>query len=123
MNHARHDRNTAHTIHRHQQHLSWDNARLPAITIAPGDCVEFQDLDAMGGQLTAQSTVGELSMLDPNVVNPIAGPVYVDGAEPGDTLKVTLLGLALARSRRTRPAAIWTFATLARALSCICRSK
>ena len=25
-------------------------------------------------------------------VNPVAGPVYVDGAEPGDTLKVTILG-------------------------------
>ena len=92
MNHARHDQNKAHTIHRHQQHLSWDNARLPAITIAPGDCVEFKDLDAMCGQLTAKSTVGELSTLDPDLVNPIAGPVYVDGAEPGDTLKVTLLG-------------------------------
>ncbi len=60
MNPAGHDHNKAHTIHRHQQHLSWDNARPPAITIAPGDCVEFKDLDAMGGQITAQSTVGEL---------------------------------------------------------------
>jgi acetamidase/formamidase len=41
MNHATHDQNKAHTIHRHQQHLSWDNARPPAITIAPGDCVEL----------------------------------------------------------------------------------
>src|ERR1700761_4248924 len=81
-----------HTIHRHQQHLNWDNARPPSITIAPGDRVEFKDLDVMGGQITAQSTVGELPLLDPDLVNPIAGPVYVDGAEPGDTLKVTMLG-------------------------------
>ena len=92
MNYARHDQNQAHTIHRHQQHLSWDNARAPAITIAPGDTVDFKDLDAMCGQITAQSTVAELATLDPDQINPIAGHVYVDGSEPGDTLKVTLLG-------------------------------
>ena len=84
MNQARHAPNAAHTIHRHQQYLSWDNARLPALTIAPGDCVEFKDLDALGGQITAQSRVEELAALDADLVNPIAGPVYVDGAEPGD---------------------------------------
>jgi acetamidase/formamidase len=89
MNHATHDRNKAHTIHRHQQHLSWDNARLPAVTVAPGDSVQFKDIDAMCGQITARSTVEDLSTLDLDRVNPIAGPVYVDGAEPGDTLKVT----------------------------------
>ncbi len=46
----------------------------------------------MDGQITAGSTVLELPALDPDRVNPIAGPVYVDGADPGDTLKVTLLG-------------------------------
>ncbi|MFO1060132.1 MAG: acetamidase/formamidase family protein [Dongiaceae bacterium] len=81
-----------HTIHNHDQHLSWDNSRKPAITIAPGDTVEFKDIDATCGQLTAKSTVDAIPTLDFARINPIAGPVYVDGAEPGDTLKVTLLG-------------------------------
>jgi acetamidase/formamidase len=85
-----HSRN--HTIHNHDQHLSWDNARKPAITIAPGDTVEFKDIDATCGQITAKSTVDAIPTLDFARINPIAGPVYVDGAEPGDTLKVTLLG-------------------------------
>lgn len=93
MNDMKHNPGTAHTIHRHQQHLSWDRARPPAITIAPGESVEFKDVDAMCGQITALSTVDTLSTIDLNRVNPIAGPVYVDGAEPGDTLKVTLLAL------------------------------
>jgi acetamidase/formamidase len=82
----------AHTIHRHQQYLSWDNARDPSITIAPGDCVDFKNIDAMCGQITAASTAEDLATVDSDRINPIAGPVYVDGAEPGDTLKVTLLG-------------------------------
>ncbi|MGD0492759.1 MAG: acetamidase/formamidase family protein [Steroidobacteraceae bacterium] len=80
----------AHTIHRHHQHLSWDNCRPPAVTIAPGESVEFRDIDALCGQITPSSTAQTLLMIDPDRVNPIAGPVYVDGAEPGDILKVTL---------------------------------
>ncbi len=84
-----------HTIHDHQhRHLSWDNSRPPAFTIAPGDTVEFENIDATSGQLTAQSTVDEIRTLDFSLINPIAGPVYVDGAEPGDALKVTLLSFA-----------------------------
>jgi acetamidase/formamidase len=81
-----------HTIHDNHQHLSWDNARQPAITIAPGDTVEFRDIDATSRQLSAKSTAEDIRTLDFALINPIAGPVYVDGAAPGDALKVTLLG-------------------------------
>lgn len=80
------------TIHRHQQQLHWDNAQTPAITIAPGETVEFRDLDGTCGQLTENSTAEDVRNLDFTRVNPIAGPVYIDGAMPGDALKVTLLG-------------------------------
>jgi acetamidase/formamidase len=60
--------------------------------IAPGDTVEFRDIDATMKQLTAQSTADDIRTVDFSRVNPIAGPVYVDGAAPGDALKVTLLG-------------------------------
>jgi acetamidase/formamidase len=83
--------NCAHTIHRHQSHLGWDNANPPALRIAPGEAVEFHPIDASGGQLTSASTVGDLAALDFSKVNPVCGPVWIDGAEPGDALKVTLL--------------------------------
>lgn len=83
-----------HTIHSKDHHLSWDNSRLPAITIAPGDTVEFKDIDATSGQIKATSTVADIRTLDFSLINPIAGPVYVDGAMPGDALKVTLLDFA-----------------------------
>jgi acetamidase/formamidase len=83
-----------HTIHGNQQYLSWDNSRPPSITIAPGDTVEFKDIDSAMGQLTPQSTVDDVRQLDFSRVNPVSGPVYVDGAMPGDALKVTLLDFA-----------------------------
>jgi acetamidase/formamidase len=91
MGKTKHSLGKAHTIHRHHQHLSWDNARPAAITIAPGDSVDFKDIDVTCGQITAKSNANVLSTIDFSRLNPIAGPVYVDGAEPGDTLKVTLL--------------------------------
>ncbi len=81
----------SHTIHRNDQHLHWDNSRRPAITIAPGDTVNFKDIDATSGQMKATSTVEDIRKLDFSLINPIAGPVYMDGAVPGDALKVTLL--------------------------------
>ncbi len=83
-----------HTIHAHHQHMTWDNAREPALTIAPGETVTFEEIDAVCGQLSPNSTAADIGVLDFARVNPIAGPVYVDGAEPGDALKVTLVDFA-----------------------------
>ena len=60
------------------------------LTVAPGDSVEFEIIDASGGQIDKQSGVAEVAALDFAKVNPVTGPVYVDGAEPGDALKVTI---------------------------------
>ena len=79
-----------HTIHSHQSHLGWNNANPPAARIAPGETVEFHPLDASGGQLTAASSVADVVTLDFSRVNPVTGPIYIDGAEPGDAIKVSL---------------------------------
>jgi acetamidase/formamidase len=82
---------TNHTIHRAHHHFGWDNANEPVVTAAPGDEVSFETVDSSGGQLSPDSTVADVAALDFDKVNPVTGPVYVDGAEPGDALKVTLL--------------------------------
>jgi acetamidase/formamidase len=83
-----------HTIHDHQCHFGWDRANLPVVRAAPGDTVSFEPKDSSGGQISASSTVEDLGRLDFGKVNPVAGPVHVDGAEPGDAIKVTLLEFA-----------------------------
>jgi len=80
-----------HTIHKHQHHLGWNHAFPPVLRIAPGESVEFEVSEASGGQISPASTVDAVSRMDFGRVNPVTGPVFVDGAEPGDVLKVTLL--------------------------------
>jgi acetamidase/formamidase len=79
-----------HTIHGQHHHYGWDNSNQPVLTVAPGDSVEFEVVDASGGQLDASSGVAAIVALDFGKINPVTGPVYVDGAEPGDALKVTI---------------------------------
>jgi acetamidase/formamidase len=84
----------AHTIHQHQCHFGWNNANKPAAVVAPGQSVEFHPVDSSGGQLNPSSTVADIPSLDFAKVNPVAGPLYVEGAEPGDAIKVTVLDFA-----------------------------
>jgi acetamidase/formamidase len=79
-----------HTIHADRHHFGWDRSIPPVLTVGPGATVEFECPDASGGQLSAKSTVADVSRLDFGKVNPVTGPVFVDGAEPGDALKVTI---------------------------------
>src|SRR3984885_12525930 len=88
MTHAAH----RHTIH--HRHLGWDHSFAPAVRISPGESLEFDVADASGGQLRETSTVADVGRMDFGKINPVTGPVYVDGAEPGDILKVTLLAFA-----------------------------
>lgn len=82
--------NCDYTIHGRHHHFGWDNSFAPAETVAPGSTIEFQCLDSSGGQLQADSTVGDIARLDFGQINPVTGPIFVDGAEPGDALKVTI---------------------------------
>jgi hypothetical protein len=79
-----------HTIHGQHHHFGWDNSNSPVLTVAPGDSVEFETVDASGGQLDVESGVAEVAALDFAKVNPVTGPVTIDGAEPGDALQVTI---------------------------------
>jgi len=78
-----------HTIH--QQHHGWGNSLEAAARIAPGQTLEFDVMEASAGQLLDSSSADDIGRIDFSKVNPLAGPVYIEGAEPGDVLKVTLL--------------------------------
>ncbi len=82
--------NRAHTIHSAQSHYGWDNSNKPALIAIPGDTIHFECQDAAGGHFTAQSASSDIERLDFGKVNPVTGPVYVEGAEPGDALKVSI---------------------------------
>ena len=75
-------------------HNVWDNAIPPVLTVAPGDTVELEVLNASGGQIGRGDAASALAGLDFDRINPVTGPIAVDGAEPGDALVVDVLDIA-----------------------------
>ena len=86
---------TARTIHvaRDRWHLAWDHSIEPIARIASGEVVDFDLLDASCGQIGPDATVRTIGALDFSRVDQVNGPIYVEGAEPGDTLQVDILSL------------------------------
>ena len=72
--------------------MSPDNA--PVARAASGDAVVFETLDCFSGQITRESE--QLGSLDWSRINPATGPLFIEGAEPGDTLKIEILRIDLA---------------------------
>jgi acetamidase/formamidase len=86
------------TVHigRAQNHLAWDPAIPPVATVPSGSVIEIDCLDASFGQLTADSTTADIATLDFARVDQVNGPIAVEGAQPGGTLQVDLLGFRIA---------------------------
>lgn len=73
----------------------------------PGQAIVFRARDAMDVLGTVEQQRAASQVLDSkrfqsleanfNVVHPMAGPVYIEGAKPGDTLKVTVQDIAVGR--------------------------
>jgi formamidase len=72
-------------------HNRWHPDIPPLVRCAAGDEVVMDTRDALDGQITADSTPDDVGHADLGVVHPLTGPVYVDGAEPGDLLVVDVL--------------------------------
>jgi len=80
-------------VRREQYHLAWDNAIPPLATVSSGDTVEFDLLDASCGQIGPGSIATAIAALDFSRVDQVNGPIFVQGAEPGDTLEVEFLSV------------------------------
>lgn len=78
------------TIHAAQHHFGWDNTFVPAERVAPGSTILFKCHDSSAGQLGPSSTIADVATLDFGKINPTSGPIYVEGAQPGDALRVTI---------------------------------
>ena len=78
-----------HTIHRKHHNFAWSRDFAPALKCRPGETIHFECLDAGNGHFKRGSTSADAATLDFSRVNPVTGPVYVEGAQPGDALKIT----------------------------------
>jgi acetamidase/formamidase len=80
---------------RTETHTAWDRELPPIATIAPGDEVTVETVEASGGQLTAGSTAADVPGLDFGRVNPVTGPFRIEGARPGDALVIDILDMSV----------------------------
>jgi len=78
------------TIHGAQHHFGWDNSFVPVERVEPGSTILAHCLDSSAGQLLPGSTVQDVATLDFGKINPVSGPIYVEGAQPGDALKISI---------------------------------
>jgi acetamidase/formamidase len=82
---------TLHSVRGDAFNYVWDNSIEPALEVEPGAEIELQVRDASDEQIDAGSTADDVARLDFDHVNPVSGPVFVKGAQPGDVLAVELL--------------------------------
>jgi acetamidase/formamidase len=80
-------------LDRNKVHYTWNPAHPPAIEIDPGDVVHCWTDEVTGGQIDRHSAADALGTVDFSRIYPLAGPIYVRGAEPGDALAVEILAL------------------------------
>ena len=66
----------------------------PALQVENGSTVVFETCDCFENQITSVDT--PFNALDWDRINPATGPVFVEGAEPGDILEVKIEKIQLA---------------------------
>lgn len=74
--------------------FSKDNA--PVETAEPGELLMFKTMDCFSNRIQSEDVLMSSILYGYDVANPASGPVYVNGAEPGDVLVVDILDIKVA---------------------------
>ena len=69
-------------------HYMWGKSHEPVLSVKPGDRVHFEVNEVSSWQITEKSKIEDVAKVDGSKLYPLAGPVYIEGAEPGDALIV-----------------------------------
>lgn len=78
-----------------QVHNKFSSAIPPVAKVASGSIIDVYTQEASAGQIKCGDGPEVLGDLKFDPIHPLTGPVYVEGAEPGDVLKVDLLQIDL----------------------------
>lgn len=74
--------------------FSFSKDHEPIDTVKVGEELIFKTLDCFANQLQTEDDL--VTLIDFSKVNPATGPVFVEGAKPGDLLKVDILDIEVA---------------------------
>jgi formamidase len=72
-------------------HNRWHPDLEPVASVRPGEEITLETRDGLDGQLTRDSSHADVLDLDLGLGHPLTGPVYVEGANPGDVVDIELL--------------------------------
>jgi formamidase len=72
-------------------HNRWHPDIPPILRVNPGDSVVMETRNCLDTAITRKTTANDLTQLELGKVHPLTGPIYVEGAEPGDLLEVKIL--------------------------------
>jgi acetamidase/formamidase len=80
-----------HQLSAEPTHSVWDRSLQPRLHIASGDEVHMSCLDASGAQVHPHMSTADYLRIDRTRIHALTGPIWIDGAEPGDVLQVDVM--------------------------------
>lgn len=86
------------TIANRDEEWAWVIGRYnePVATVKPGETFAVETPDAFGNKINSPDT-DITKVITLPYVNPLTGPIYIDGAEPGDTLAIKIESIEVTR--------------------------
>ena len=71
-------------------HYKWSKNNKPIARVPQGEAVCLKVPDCFANQLSENSDLAALKKVDTATIDGASGPIWIDGAEPGDTLEVSI---------------------------------
>jgi acetamidase/formamidase len=82
------------TLSAEPTHSRWNRALEARLRVAPGDTVHLECVDSSGAQVRPGMNVAEFLQIDRGRIHALTGPIFLEGAEPGDVLEIDVLEVA-----------------------------
>lgn len=76
------------TLSDEKHFFAFSKQNEPVMRIKSGETVKIKTMDCFSNQV--QKEEDKLESINWNLVNPATGPIFVEGTQPGDVLKVTI---------------------------------
>lgn len=77
-----------HKVDKSNRHTTFAAFHTPVLHVQPGELIHVETWDCYHGKICPAAPSPE--NLQRDELNPVTGPLYIQGAEPGDVLSVTL---------------------------------
>jgi len=85
---------TTHVLSANPTHSRWNRSLAPRLSIASGDTVHIECVDSSGAQVHPAMSAADFLAIDRGRIHALTGPIFVEGAGPGDVLQIDVLEVA-----------------------------